>query len=188
MGHEALGSGRSCRSDLGGRRPCRLGTEIGIAFALLLVAGAATGWSLYWRALVRAFRVTRAQKPGGLVLGGRIPSLDARVLASSWPPSWGPALAPQRVVVRVDRAGVALLDTTVPPFSLLELTWSQITGFARIEYVEARVAYQGLAIQGADGSAIVLQMITPTCFPRFPRGKSLGKIVTLADHQRPMGE
>lgn len=168
-----------------GDAPNRVGTAIGIAFALLIVGGAAVGWVAYWRPLGRAFRATRERHPGSLVLGARLPNLDGGVLASSWPPQWAPALAPQRVVLLIDASGVRVLSTAVPVSLFLELTWSQVTGIAPVEYVESRVAYEGLAIEGSpEGSAIVLQVVTPSLFVRFPRGKVLERIAERANEQQ----
>ena len=165
-----------------------LGAELGIALSVLIVGGLAVGWSVYWRALARTYRAIRRRHPESLVLGARLPNLDAGVMAASWPPEWRPAFAPQRVVLRIDGSGVVVFSTAVFPASLLEITWSQVKGFATVEYVESRVAYEGLAIEGSpEGSAIVVQLNTPLLlFVRFPRGNALAEIAERANERRPL--
>lgn len=170
-----------------GDAPNKVGTEIGITFALLIVVGSALGWSLYWRALARTFRATHRRHPESLVLGARLPRLDGAVMANSWPPEWQPGFEAQRLVLRIDASGIVVLSTAVTPAALLELTWSQVDGFAPVEYVESRMAYEGLAIEGSpEGSAIVVQLNTPVfLFVRFPRGKALAEIAARANERRP---
>ncbi|MEO7721099.1 MAG: hypothetical protein ABIS08_04190 [Pseudolysinimonas sp.] len=163
-----------------------LGSEIGIAFAVLLVVAGAVGWRIYWHALARSLRVTRERHPESLVVGARLPDLGDEVLRKSWPPEWGLPSGPQRVVLVVDSSGVLLLNTAVPIARIVQLTWDQVKGFTPVEYVESKVAYEGLAIDGLpEGSAIVVQLNTPSQLVRFPRGKALMEVAERAEERRP---
>jgi len=167
-----------------GDRQSRIGTEIAIGFSLLLLAGLAVGWTAYWRRFRRAFRAVRREHPESLVLGARLPKLDNDVTDSIWSPEWGPTLTPQYLVVQIDGAGVGLWGIAQPAPRLLWLTWDEVRAFTPVEYVESRVAYDGLAIDGPPGSAIILQVVTPGPLVRFPRGQVLAQIAARANAQR----
>jgi hypothetical protein len=172
--------------DLESRPRLAVGDELGITLGVLIVIGCGVAWTIYWAPLRRAVRLVTARHPESLVLGARIPALDPAIVTESWPSTWGPAIPPRRLVVRVDRAGVELLSATAPVETFLQLTWEQVTGFDPVEYVEARVAYDGLAIDAEpEGAAVVVQLVTLSPIARFPRGRALAAIAVRAERFRP---
>lgn len=131
-------------------------------------------------------RMTSGLHPESFVVDARLPNMGDKVLAKIWPPEWGPMPAPQQAVLRIDASGVALFGTSVPVSSLVELTWALVNDVVPVGYVEGGRAYEGLAIKGVlEGSAVVLQVVTPSPLVRFPRGRALAKIAIRANEQRP---
>lgn len=169
-----------------GDPPHRIGTQIGLGFGGVLVLGLIIGWWVYWWPLTRSIRSVRAREPESLVLGARVPNIASSVESGPGEVATGP-IGPQRVVLRVDSGGVALLTTARTIGMLRQIPWEEIGGVEPVEYVESGVAYEGLAVEGAkDRTDIVLQMVSPGVIVRFPRGKSLAAIASDVDARRPV--
>jgi hypothetical protein len=171
-----------------GDEPGIIGSIVGISLAILTIVSAVVAWSIYWLALARAVRDVREHSPGSLVRGVRLPKLAADVLAQSWPPEIVPALAPQKVVLRVDSAGVVFFDLATPPSPILEIHWRQIRTFEAIEYVESGVAYEGLAVVGPSEESVIVLQVVELKLPlvRFPQGEALVEIAQHATALRPL--
>jgi hypothetical protein len=163
-----------------------LGSELGIGLGAAILLALAIAFALYGRAVRRAVRAALEQHPSDLVIGARVPDLGNDLLSRTWPASWRPVLGPQQLAVRIDATGVEFVSAKPAGAPLASLTWDQVTGISPCEYVEQRVAYQGLAIEASEaGTGILLQVMKPGLIPRFVGGKALAVLAARSEAERP---
>lgn len=154
-----------------------IANTIGIAVAICIAIGALIWWKRHWAPLVQSIRHHRRSAAGQVVLGGRIPTLDTE-------PSRGFGTAfslsgrSNYVVLFSDVDGVRLRTVRRSGAEDLDIPWATIADVSRIEFVEAGVAYEGVAFSRKNDSTVLVQVLEPGhMFVDSPTGIELNEIV-----------
>jgi hypothetical protein len=167
--------------------PHLVGTIVGIVLTTLVLVASLLVWFWIWLPLLWRLRTLRRESPKVLVMAARLPPAAREGLIKGWP-SRSPSIPlPRTVVLLIDNVGISFWARSNSPIAVLQLRWSEIHSVIAAEYVDGRLAYEGLAIVSPSNEvAIALQLVeaAPTLV-RFVSGKQLVKIATKVEALRP---
>jgi len=137
-------------------------TVIGVFFSVLLVMLVPAGlmlWRRYWLAVQRAAKTVAAANPGTKVFGASLPKLTVAEPTSAWPLSAGETPLPRKMVALFDTKGITVFSPSVPPVPITSIRWTEVRRVISCEFVEGRLAYDGIAVLKLSGdAALVLQL------------------------------